>query len=1440
MLDTGSEISVIKIGMLSNNDKIEQNNEIIIKGICESPIKTLGKVQMTLFGYKIDFVVVPNSFSIPFHGILGSDFFLTTNSKFNFNLKTLNINNQNYPFYQNSNKLFETDFNRITNINTNRDNYLPFVDIVYSTKQYGRFLIDTGSEISLIKQHLVPPDKVINRAETVLLKGVGMGESNTLGTVKMKVFGITTFVHVVPNDFFIPCEGVMGSSFFSETGSIIDFQNKVFKIENRSTPLNFENSLNLAVKNFSNYKPSESICSDNFYSNKALYDSDDRFSISSKNLDNLDSLDNYYDNHDIATSFEYDEFLNNEHLGQYYNHTMNQKEIFNELNIDSDNYELENSTCEININKIKRVCNLSVKINILDLINLDHLNNNTKIFIQDLVKENSDCFYLKDEKLGATDLVMHRIQTTDDYPVNSKQYKYPLSLKEEVDRQVKEMLDAGIIAPSNSPYNTPVWIVPKKPDSTGKPRWRLVLDFRKLNEKTVADAYPIPNISEIFDLVGGCKYYTVLDLASGFHQIKMDPRDAHKTAFSTPYGHYEFKRMPFGLRNAPATFQRLMDNVLRGLQGDKGIFVYIDDLIICSDTLEEHKHKFNLVMKRLREANLKLQLEKCEFLKNEVSYLGHVLSEKGLNPDPRKIEAVKLFPEPKNMKNVRQFLGLAGYYRRFIKNFAQIAKPLTRLLQKNVTFEWDDKANEAFEALKDALCNPPVLQFPDLNQPFNITTDASGYAVGGVLSQGEIGKDLPIAYTSRVLRGAELTYEVYEKEALAMIHSVKIFRSYIYGRKIHIITDHQPLIWFKSAELNVRVQKWRFKLSEFDYDVIYKPGRLNLNADALSRNPVEPIDTKQISVVTRRQKRLENKKVPEKLSEENPNIEKFNVDEKPNETPPKRATRGKQINYAESDLSNSDVEAEVMIDTPINRELPANKTNDQNQTDNDSISNRIDKIKHKSKKKQRCKNKSKTNIEKSDIESSTSVFSEVEAEEVQTNFSVKSVLNSDNDNQTNSVVSDLSDKTDNIIFKNIIETKEIIQHRLDHIIYFVDVNGTACDHGAQKLIESNKIPEKQLLQVGNINEMKRSNNKYLFSLCIREDSPESQLIIKERIYEILIKLRDLLQEKKLDGFSIAKSPHIENIAWNDIVEIFKLIFEKSKIKVIICKGTLKYVPENMRNEIFYEMHTCPIGGHRGVSKTFYRIRQDYYWENLKQDIQRRIQQCIECQLKKLVRLKTKQPMVITDTPGTTFEKVALDIVGPLPATKLGNEYILTMQDQLSKFCLAVPLSNALATTIADAFIKKLICIFGAPKVILTDQGRNFLSTLMKKIAKRFKIKRIRTTAFHPQSNGSLERSHHALGEFLKQYADKDNEWDQWVDIAMLNYNTCIQESTKHTPFEVVFGRLARLPSSDPLREGDLVPTYQGYVKDLVTRLTGIRTLVYDNLINSKLRSKKLL
>ena len=262
-------------------------------------------------------------------------------------------------------------------------------------------------------------------------------------------------------------------------------------------------------------------------------------------------------------------------------------------------------------------------------------------------------------------------------------------------------------------------------------------------------------------------------------------------------------------------------NITLGNLIGNGVFVYMDDVVIYAKTLEEHERHFDIVLDKFKEANWKIEPEKCELLKHEVVYLGHILSKDGLRPYPKKIKAVKDFPRPKNVSNIRQFLGLAGYYRKFIKDFAKIAKPLSKLTEKDTPFEWTDTVYTSFNTLKEALCTAPVLKFLDMNKPFVITTDAPGYAVGGILSQGKIGNDRPVAYTSRVLRGPELRYDAYEKEALAIIHSVKTFRPYIYGSKFTIVTDQKPLIWFKTAEVNTSVQKWRFQLSEYDYDVIY-------------------------------------------------------------------------------------------------------------------------------------------------------------------------------------------------------------------------------------------------------------------------------------------------------------------------------------------------------------------------------------------------------------------------------------------------------------------------------------------------------------------------------------------------------------------------------------------------------------------------------------------
>ena len=270
----------------------------------------------------------------------------------------------------------------------------------------------------------------------------------------------------------------------------------------------------------------------------------------------------------------------------------------------------------------------------------------------------------------------------------------------------------------------------------------------------------------------------------------------------------------------------------------------MDDIVVYAESLMGHTIKMKNLLGRLKTAGLTLQPDKCLFLRKEVVYLGHVICEEGVRPDPQKIQAVFAFPQPKTQKNVKQFLGLAGYYRRFIKDFAKIARPLNNLLQKGVPFIWGEAQERAFKTLREILCTAPLLQYPDFNKPFIVTTDASDYALGAVLSQGEIGKDLPVAYASRAMIGAELNYSTTEKELLAMVYAVKHFRPYLYGRKFYLVTDHRPLVWLHNLKGPIsRLARWRVLLSDYDYEIVHKPGRVNANADALSRNPVLAMGT---------------------------------------------------------------------------------------------------------------------------------------------------------------------------------------------------------------------------------------------------------------------------------------------------------------------------------------------------------------------------------------------------------------------------------------------------------------------------------------------------------------------------------------------------------------------------------------------------------------------
>lgn len=480
-----------------------------------------------------------------------------------------------------------------------------------------------------------------------------------------------------------------------------------------------------------------------------------------------------------------------------------------------------------NPNKIK-----TSETNIFQRIRTNHLNSEEKIAITKLCSKFKDIFYSEDTDLTFTSKIKHKIRTKDDTPIYVKPFRHPQAMQVEIQNQIRKLLDNKIIRPSISPYGAPVWIVPKKLDASGQKKYRMVIDYRKLNEHTIADKYPLPRIDEILENLGKCTYFTTLDLAQGFHQIEMDPDSIEKTAFTVNNGHYEYLRLPFGLCNSPSTFQRMMDEILKEYLY-KFAFVYMDDVVIFSKSLQDHLLHIRTIFQKFREINLKIQLDKSEFLCKEVAFLGHLITPEGIKPNPSKIEAVQKFPIPKTIKEIKSFLGLVGYYRRFISNFAKITSPMTKCLKKGSKININDPEYiESFELCKQLLTNAPILKYPDFNKPFTLTTDASNVAVGGVLSQNH----RPIGYYSRTLNSAEKNYSTIEKELLAIINCSKHFRPYLFGQKFTVETDHNPLVWLsKIKEPNSRLVRWRLKLEEFDFNVVYKRGLENKVADALSR-----------------------------------------------------------------------------------------------------------------------------------------------------------------------------------------------------------------------------------------------------------------------------------------------------------------------------------------------------------------------------------------------------------------------------------------------------------------------------------------------------------------------------------------------------------------------------------------------------------------------------
>lgn len=442
--------------------------------------------------------------------------------------------------------------------------------------------------------------------------------------------------------------------------------------------------------------------------------------------------------------------------------------------------------------------------------------------IIEVIQEYQDIFAKNDEDLGRTSLVKHEICTGDQPPHKLRPFRQPQFTKAYTKQAIEKMLATGVIRHSNSPWSSPFFLI-KKRDG----QYRFVVDFRKLNEKTVSDCFPLPLITDLLDGLAGAEIFTTLDLASGFWQVELEESSKHKTAFQFENNLYEFNVLAFGLKNAPATFQRLLQKIF----SDCGILPYIDDIVIAAKDYDDHLRSLKEVFDRLRKSGLKLKPQKCNIGHFSTTYLGHYICKDGIRPDPAKVTKLQEMIPPKNKKELDSFCGFVGYLSKFVKNFSDIMQPLYEM-RKQRKFNWSDECQRAFRTIIDLLTEDVLLRYPKFDQTFFVDVDASNYSIGGVLYQN----DGPIAFYSRKLNKSEVNYSTTDREFLALVETIDHFRHYLLGRPFVVYSDHQALSYMvKGTPTNSRHARYLMRLEEYDFELQFKNGSNNQSADVLSR-----------------------------------------------------------------------------------------------------------------------------------------------------------------------------------------------------------------------------------------------------------------------------------------------------------------------------------------------------------------------------------------------------------------------------------------------------------------------------------------------------------------------------------------------------------------------------------------------------------------------------
>ena len=1044
-----------------------------------------------------------------------------------------------------------------------------------------------------------------------------------------------------------------------------------------------------------------------------------------------------------------------------------------------------------------------------------------------------------DPKIPAAGGVVHKILLND----GAKPFSQPLrrmSTQEldELKKQLHQYLESGRIRPSDSPWGTNVIFAKKKDGGL-----RFCIDYRGLNDRTVKNKYALPHMEELFDRLQGARYFSKFDLFTGFYQIPMAEEDREKTAFRTRYGHFEWTVLPMGLTNAPATFQHLMNLTFREFL-DQCVLVFLDDIVVYSATLEDHERDVRAVLQKLKDNHLYAKASKCELFMQEIEFLGHHVGRNGLRVMTPKVEAVDKWPVPENVTDLRSFLGLAGYYRRFVPGFSKIAAPLHELTQTKTgtpAFQWAERHQLAFDELKKKLREAPVLALPNPDLQYVVNTDASDFATGAVLQQDQGNGLQPIAYLSHKMTDAEKNYPTHDKEMLAIIKMLGEWRTYLQGRQpftIRIRTDHNSLQYFMTQpSLTGRQGRWAEKLADFDFKIEYVKGPSNAAADACSRRPdlkvhamalesfekdgvvrldkaaflsakgLEPIVG--VNAIRRARKAMAPPAGPPQLKNQPP----------PPDTPEEIAQRAANIREAtESHPPSDDRPAPNKRGTIV---MPSQRCTGQTVKGTH--------CRQRTTKGQYCWNHLRS-IEGLRLKRSAIAGAGMglhAARELPKGTRILYVgdqipLNADADGgvyflQVSQDMSVDAARTNTAMGRWINDPRGSGQR----------ANGRFVVHQGKACIETTrivKIGEELLVPYGGgywryhgadaaarpkaraaarMNQPVKQlvKNKLIspLNLCMAATSPSSSLI----------ELIRAAATSDTGYLAACKSPEALGYECHD-----SLLYHVGRI----------VIPhdQKLRVQLLTETHDAGSAGHTGVASTLDRLSSRVYWPGMRKEVHDYVTSCDSCQRNKVEQRRTAgllRPPPVPNEPGYAIN---IDFVTGLPRSQSGHTAYMSITCRLSNM-LQVGLCRDTVTAkqAAELLFDRWVIHYGLPSVIISDRDPRFMSQFWQALWKLLGTSLDMSTAGHPQTDGKAENRQRTANTMLRHYVDfEQTDWDTKLQQAVFAINHTQSASTHLTPFEVMLGRAPRLPldaALQPLHQSDSavgrVPAAHEFVAD---------------------------